>query len=753
MNSSTQITLLSLRQRSQRIAFSALLMMSAALTCEAHAQDQTAVQAQTQSKQGKDAQKQAAASPGAAALSRDEQIEVKAQRQNRMEVKSGGNLGALGNKKGLDVPFNVRSYTSALILNQQSQTLGDVLMNDPTVRTTYGYGNFSEQFIIRGFPVYGDDVSIDGLYGITPRQLVSPQLYDQVQVLNGASAFLNGAAPSGTAQGGNINLEFKHAGDTPLTRVTGDYTSSSMGGGAIDVGRRFGQDKQFGVRINVAGRSGVSAIDREKRHQVAVGGGFDWHDRSERTRVTVDMAYENQGVNGGRPGVLLSGLTSVPKVPAPGFNYGQPWTYTELNYIYGKLKVEHDFGKYLTAYGQFGGLGGNEKGNYSSLTVTNARTGAGTNGAMYVPYVQTNKTTQAGVRAHVQTGGLKHEINAGGSALWSDVATAYAMTLSPIKSNLYKPNLTSVAPAETFVGGNIDNPQLNNHTRLWSLFFSDTVSAFHDRVALTAGFRYQDIQMISYGYGKGAPTGYSTNAFTPVVGLVVHPTRQTSIYFNRIEGLSQGPQASGNVVNLGEIFPPYQSVQYEVGAKYDIGRFATSLALFQIDKPNAYSVPFGNSGQAIYSVDGLQRNRGIEFTVNGEIIKGLRFNGGASIIDADQRRTSGGLYDGNRAIGVPGYTINGNLEYDLPFIRGATVTGRVIQTGHQYADNLNKLRVPNWTRFDVGARYSFVVEHKAITTRLGVDNLANTRYWESAFGGYLLQGLPRTFKFSVTADF
>lgn len=240
------------------------------------------------------------------------------------------------------------------------------------------------------------------------------------------------------------------------------------------------------------------------------------------------------------------------------------------------------------------------------------------------------------------------------------------MTLSPIKSNLYKPNLTSVAPAETFVGGNIDNPQLNNHTRLWSLFFSDTVSAFHDRVALTAGFRYQDIQMISYGYGKGAPTGYSTNAFTPVVGLVVHPTRQTSIYFNRIEGLSQGPQASGNVVNLGEIFPPYQSVQYEVGAKYDIGRFATSLALFQIDKPNAYSVPFGNSGQAIYSVDGLQRNRGIEFTVNGEIIKGLRFNGGASIIDADQRRTSGGLYDGNRAIGVPGYTINGNLEYDLP---------------------------------------------------------------------------------------
>nr|WP_246103876.1 TonB-dependent siderophore receptor [Swaminathania salitolerans] len=754
-----------------RIAFSALLTLSAGLCIQTGARaaepEDDGVQSKTiQPVRGTQARKPSSdrKRPGDAGVvtgsgtassaeGRDERIEVRAQRQNRMEVKQGGNLGALGDKKGLDVPFNVRGYTSALILNQQSQTLGDVLMNDPTVRTTYGYGNFSEQFIIRGFPVYGDDVAIDGLYGITPRQLVSPQLYDQVQVLNGASAFLNGAAPGGTAQGGNINLEFKHAGETPLTRITGDYTGTSIGGGALDVGRRFGQDKQFGVRINVAGRSGIAAIDRERRHQVAVGGGFDWHDRSRRTRVTLDMAYENQGVNGGRGGVFLSGVTRVPDVPRAGANYGQPWTYTELNYIYGKLKVEHDFGKHLTAYAQFGGLGGNEKGNYGSTYVTNSETGAAYNGAMYVPYVQTNESTQAGLRAHFHTGGLGHEINAGGSGLWEENASAYALALTRQQTNLYDPTLYNAAQPETYIGGNIDNPQKNNTTRLWSLFFSDTVSAFHDRVALTAGFRYQSIKTVAYNYGKGTPTGYDQGVFTPVVGLVVHPTQRTSLYFNRIEGLAPGPEATGNVVNLGQIFPPYQTVQYEIGAKYDIGRFATSVAVFQIDRPNGYSVAIPGTGTSIFSVDGLQRNRGLEFTVNGEIVKGLRFNGGASIIDADQRRTSGGLYDGNRAIGVPGYTINGNLEYDVPFIRGATLTGRVIQTGHQYADNLNTLRVPSWTRFDVGARYSFVVEHKAITTRLGVDNLANSRYWESAFGGYLLQGLPRTFKFSVTADF
>lgn len=183
---------------------------------------------------------------------KEEDLVVKASRNNRMYVSSGGDLGALGHKKGLDVPFNIRSYNASLILNQQSQTLGDVLLNDPTVRTTTGYGNYAQLFQIRGFTLYGDDIAIDGLYGVTPRQLVSPQLYESVQVLNGASAFLNGAAPGGSAIGGNVNLISKRAAATDITRVTGDYTSSAQGGGAVDISRRFGQDRAYGFRFNAA---------------------------------------------------------------------------------------------------------------------------------------------------------------------------------------------------------------------------------------------------------------------------------------------------------------------------------------------------------------------------------------------------------------------------------------------------------------------------------------------------------------------
>lgn len=577
-----------------------------------------------------------------------------------------------------------------------------------------------------------------------------------MQVLNGASAFLNGAAPGGSAIGGNINLMFKHATDAPITRLSAGYTSSAMGDGSIDVGRRFGTDKQFGVRLNVAGQSGEDSINNEYRHSTALGADFDWRSRDNRTRISMDMNYQNQGVDGGRPAIFLSSTaTSVPRPASPSHNYGQKWAYNDLNYIFGMLNIEHDLSKNVTLYGAFGALHGDEKGNYSSPTITNSSTGDGTAGAMYVPYSQTNESTRAGVRAHFRTGFIKHEINAGGSALWEDTGAAYSMALTSLNTNLYNtPRVSS--PAETYVGGVLDNPQTTSSTQLYSLFFSDTMTFLNGRVALTGGFRYQNMLINAYDYsttGRGALSShYDQDAITPVVGLVIHPTRQTSLYFNRIEGLSQGPTASGNVVNLGEVFPPYKSTQYEVGAKYDIGRFSAGLAFYQISQPNAYSEALGTTGSYVYRVDGLQRNRGMELTVNGEILPGLRFNGGGTLIQASLRRTAGGAYDGNTAIGVPNYTINGNLEYDLPFLKGATVVGRVVNTGKQWVNETNTLHIPVWTRFDVGARYTFTTYHKPVTLRFGIDNIANTRYWSSAFNGYLLQGLPRTFKFSFTTD-
>jgi iron complex outermembrane receptor protein len=81
----------------------------------------------------------------------------------------------------------------------------------------------------------------------------------------------------------------------------------------------------------------------------------------------------------------------------------------------------------------------------------------------------------------------------------------------------------------------------------------------------------------------------------------------------------------------------------------------------------------------------------------------------------------------------------------------------VVYTGSSYADALNTLLVPGWTRVDLGARYAVTVAGKPLTLRARVDNVADKDYWSSVGGfpgaGYLVVGAPRTFSLSASVDF
>src|SRR3546814_12497199 len=109
------------------------------------------------------------------------------------------------------------------------------------------------------------------------------------------------------------------------------------------------------------------------------------------------------------------------------------------------------------------------------------------------------------------------------------------------------------------------------------------------------------------------------------------------------------------------------------------------------------------SGQSKFTVNGRQRNKGIEFSLDGEPVKSLRVIAGLSLTDAKQRRTQGGATDGLDAIGVPDYTANVNVEWDLGFLPGVTLTGRLIQTGQQQVNLTNQPELPEWTDIDPGA--------------------------------------------------
>jgi len=438
----------------------------------------------------------------------------------------------------------------------------------------------------------------------------------------------------------------------------------------------------------------------------------------------------------------------VPDAPDASDNYARSFSYSEMTDTFVQAKIEHDIMDNLTAYAAVGLRYMEEEGDFSSVTVTDSDTGDGTSGRLYVPREDTNKSGQLGLRGEVETGPVLHRFNLGLSALRTTNNNAYIFGADSA-TNLYDP-VDAPLPATLFAAGDLDNPPKVSQATLQSVFASDTLAFFDERVLLTLGLRGQKVLVDEFDRASGNKTAaYDESAVTPVVGIVVKPIPELSLYANRIEGLAQGPSAPAAAVNAGEIFPPFKSTQYEVGAKLDLGTFGAGLAFYQLTQPSGITDPVTN----LFDVDGEQRNRGIELTVFGEPVEGLRLLGGATLNDAILTDTEEGTNDGNDAVGVPRYQANLGVEWDLPFLDRATVSGRVVHTGTQFLDEANMLKVPSWTRFDLGARLTRRIGKQDVAFILNVENVADLDYWASAQGGYLTQGQPLTAKFSVSVDF
>jgi len=664
------------------------------------------------------------------------------------QIANGGRVGMLGEQDAKNVPFNVIGYTNKMIQDQQATTLKDVVANDASVQNVQGYGNFAETYRIRGFDLDGDDMTFGGLAGVMPRQVVSTQMIDRVEVFKGSNALINGSASSGV--GGMINLEPKHAEDTPLTRIGVDYTSSSQIGTTLDAGRRFGDDNQWGVRVNVLHREGETAIDNEKRRATVASVGLDY--RGDKLRTSLDMGYQKQEYHGGRLGVNVSGVDFIPEVPRATSNYSQDWVYSNLESEFGMARAEYDIAPDWTLYGAMGGQHSHETGAYASPSLKD-EDGTATIGRMDTNKIVDAFSGMAGVRGKFDTGFVSHSVNVGYSALTKREKTSYGMALTPQATNIYDTSPVA-APTNTYFGGDLDDPRPTSRVRTEGLLLSDTLGFVDDKILLTVGARHQKVVVRNYAYGtaeEDTDARFTKSRWTPGYGLVVKPWETVSFYANHIEALQPGDTASSGAFNVGQVTGISLSKQNEVGMKVDYGNIGGTLALFEIKKPTGIINPQTN----VFGLYGEQRNRGVELNVFGEPIYGVRLNGSATWLDPKMSKTEDGTWDGKNAIGVANFYTVLSAEYDIKPIEGLTALARVTHSGSQYADEANTKKLDSYTTLDLGMRYRMKVQQNDLTWRLGVENVTNEKYWSGveSYGTYIYQGDPRELKLSLSYDF
>ncbi|MBY8318114.1 TonB-dependent siderophore receptor [Vibrio fluvialis] len=663
------------------------------------------------------------------------------------QVARSGRAGILGNQDFMDTPFSSSNYTSKLIEDQQAKSVGDVLKNDPTVRQAVGYGNFQELYMIRGFPVYSDDMTLNGVYGILPRQYVAAEMLERVEVFRGANSFVNGAAPGGSAIGGSINLVPKRAGSEPLTRVTLGTQSGGQAYGAMDVARRFGDNQENGVRVNVVARNGDDAVDDQETQLGVLSLGFDH--QGENFRMSADLGYQDHHIDAPRPSVTPG--SAIPSLPSSDANYAQDWTYTDEKQLFGVVRGEYDFSNQTTGWI----AGGMRRGKEHNLLANPTADADGNLTAYLFENVRedTVMSGDTGVRHEFSTGSVGHTVVVSGSVYQSRSKNAYVMSSSTDVGSLYDYDSLDQF-AGLYYGGSLSDPKETERVTYSSAALADTLSLFDDQVKVMLGARLQRVETKSFDYSTGEKTGdYSKTALTPSVGAVYQPTLDIALYANYSEALLPGETAPADSSNpTGEVLKPNRSEQYEVGAKYDNGSYGAVVSLFQISKPS-YMYDSNN----YYTDNGEQRNRGIELSAFGEPIESVKVLGGVTLIDAEIVKNADATTEGKQAIGVPKVQANVNIEWATPFVEGLTLEGRTLYTGSQYASADNSLELPSWTRFDLGARYGMKLGDNALTLRARVDNVTDKSYWASAGGypgsNYLVQGAPRTFVLSASYDF
>ena len=489
--------------------------------------------------------------------------------------------------------------------------------------------------------------------------------------------------------------------------------------------------------------------------------GLDW--TTDKAKINVDAYSTKDKRDGGSPAMVS--FTTIKKViDAPD---GRTNLFPNL---YG-----HQEAKYIGVSGEYKLLDnlkviagvGSAKQNYQghlfgTRVVLNNPDKLGEGEGQYYHALQEQKSTTAnlGFEGAFDTGSVRHTVGLRADYLKQDTDRQPTARGKPPAESVYTINIYDavasggVMPVKPLLKDYADNEFV-------SYSLTDQVSFLDDKLQLILGLRYQDMDLVSYTHSGATTTAtkYSEDKVSPSLGILVKPFGEDiSLYASYVEGLSKGnPVTEPKDENYGHVFPPFQTKQYEIGAKYQHGSWLHTLAAYQIDKPSTLTSPYtnpNNSNITQITTDGAETSsKGIEYGFSGNAIDDLIVWGNVAYLDAKYKKHTTANLNGNKVQGQPEFTAGLGVEYKLP-VDGFSVNARGTYVDNQYVDTANTLEIPDYSLLDVGAKYMVNLGGVDTTFRANIDNVTDEKYWAGNFGdGFATVGTARTYKLGVTFDF
>ena len=629
----------------------------------------------------------------------------------------------------MDVPSTINVVTSKVLEAQAAEGLYDAVRNTAGVTRQQNGGDTWDQLVIRGMEVQNrTNYRLNGSMPIMNFSQVPMENKARVEVLKGASALYYGF----TAPSGIVNYVTKRAGLHPVTSVGLRFDTNGTLLAHADVGRRFGDEDQYALRLNVAGGQLGNYLDGvDEGNRSFASAAFDWRVTS-RLVLALDLEYDRRRTVE-QAGVALptavNGTITLPHAVDPKKLVGPDWATfrAETTNIQARADYSLSDNWALTV----------EAGRSKVDRDRTLPTGAGRIRGNMQNNVNTSDLLRAELAGIVEAAGMTHNITAGVAKADKEQEPVYQRNYTATGQNLYNPvRLTNY----TFTArpANPTSPLLE--TTDLGVYAIDRVEISPEWQVI-GGLRYS-----KYKSDQGT-NHYRATKTTPMASVVYKPADDLSFYASYGKALEEGETAPNGTANQNQRMRPGVSDQYEVGGRWQMPNGTLlSAALFNINRPGYYT-----NANNIFTADGEQRYTGLELSAQGELVKNVNWQSSLMLLDPKFRKIND-TYNGKLPENAARYTGSLFLSYALDdFAPGLSINGGAYYTGRRPVNDLNQAWLGGVTLYSAGVQYQHHLFGKQTTWQLNVDNLTDKRYWAGG-GTRLAAGAPRVIKLGVKVD-
>lgn len=658
-----------------------------------------------------------------------------------------------------DVPLKELPLSATVVDRRQMDAVGarrlaDLTQFDSSVSDAYDAPGYWDFVSIRGFTLDNRfNFRREGL-PISAETTIPLDNKERVEILKGTSGIQAGTS----APGGLVNYVVKRPTESDLREVRLEATSRASLLGAVDLGGRFGVDRAFGYRLNVAHerlRPLIHDLDGERSlfslaadwrlgRDSVLEGEFEWSRKSQASQVGFS---------------LLGNTLPAPIDPRLNLN-NQPWSRPSVfDAITGTLR----FSQALSRDWRWSAQVGTQHLKNDDFTAFPFGCGAEGNFDRFCSdgtfdlwdFASENErrrldAASLNLKGKLATGSVTHDLGFG--LLTSKTRNRFQDQAFNLVGTGNVAGTAIVPPDPTLTVAST-----NRDERSVELSAQDAIR-WNDAFTTWLGVRHTRLDRSSEQTDGSGATSYDQQLTTPWLAASYKIAPELTAYASWGQGVESQvvPNNAALFANAGVALPALKSRQWEVGVKGGSAALSWQLAWFDIKRPMS-NVDFCNRTFSLCTgqFDGQAVHRGLE--ASAQWLQGpWRLAGGATVINA---RREGSVLEpttnGKRPVNVPNLVLRAQAAYKLASVPGLELLGQLSHEGGRAVLADESVMLPAWTRFDAALRYESKVAGHPTTWTLGIDNIADKRYWKESpfqFGhAYLFPGAPRTLRLSVTA--